>query len=283
MKKNIDYLKEKKRKNIPVTMLTAYDYPTAVFEEEAGVDCILVGDSVGTNVLGYSSERDVTLSDMVHHLRAVSRGVKDSFLIADLPFGTADTLDQALGNSRHLLDNGADCVKLEGWAEKKAIVKGLVNAGVNVCAHIGYNPQIHEGKPRTFGRTPDQALMLLRSSIELEQAGASLIVLEKIPAEVARIISTTISIPTIGIGSGADCDGQVLVIGDLLGMTQRVFKHAKPYASVRNDTITGIKNYITETKQRQFPGNENCTHLTATELEEVRKLLKEHIPEVPFE
>lgn len=274
MKKTLEYLIDKKRKHTPITMLTAYDFPTAVLEDEAGIDSILVGDSVGTNILGYKSEREVTLSDMIHHLKAVSRGVKSSFLIADLPFGTTDTLGKALKSSEELIASGADCVKIEGWEEKKPIIRSLTDKGISVCAHIGYNPQIHEGKPRTFGKTAPQAVHLIKSSVALEQAGASLIVLEKMPSEIAKIISETIHIPTIGIGSGPFCDGQVLVIGDLIGMTPKVFKHVKAYAKFRDEYLKCFGNYISEVEQRVFPAPENSTYIENSELEGIKALLK---------
>ena len=274
MKKTTNYLIEKKRKQEPIAMLTAYDFPTAVLEEEAGVDCILVGDSVGTNILGYESERDVTLADISHHLKAVARGVKSALLIADLPFGTADTYEKALESSDKLLSSGADCVKIEGWGEKRVIINALADKGVTICAHIGYNPQIHDGKPRTFGKTACQAVTLIKSAVELEKAGASLIVLEKIPCEIAQLISKTVRIPTIGIGSGPFCDGQVLVIADLLGMTPKVFKHAKAYAQLRREYIKSVESYIEEVGKRVFPGAENCSHVGADDLEEIENLLK---------
>jgi 3-methyl-2-oxobutanoate hydroxymethyltransferase len=140
MKKNIDYLLNKKISKIPISMMTAYDFPVAQMEDEAGIDVVLIGDSVGTNVLGYKSEKDVTMADMLHHCGAVARGVKDAFVMVDMPFGSADDPFTAYENAQRLLDKGADCVKIEGWGEKKNVVESLISKDIPVCAHIGYNP-----------------------------------------------------------------------------------------------------------------------------------------------
>ncbi|MDG5814106.1 3-methyl-2-oxobutanoate hydroxymethyltransferase [Chitinispirillales bacterium ANBcel5] len=272
-KKTADYLKEKKINRVPITMVTAYDYPTAQLAEQAHIDSILVGDSLGTNVLGYQSEREVTIHDIAHHLKAVKRAINSAFLIADLPFGSTGTVSSALSNAKRLLECGADCIKIEGWAEKVNIVKELSQAGIKVCAHIGYNPQIHDGIPRTFGKSATQAYELLQSALELQRAGSVLIVLEKIPLEVAEIISNSISIPTIGIGSGNRCDGQVLVINDLLGMTPKVFKHVKPYANIKDDIFQSFQNYSKEVESRTFPTDSHCLHLNEDELKNLRKLI----------
>ena len=196
-------------------MLTAYDFPSAQIAEAGGVDAILVGDSVGTNVLGYSSEREVTMADMLHHTAAVARGTQNALLLADLPFQSTETPEDAERNALLLRGKGAQIVKIEGWREKCSIVSHLSRKGIPVCGHIGYNPQIHGTKPKVFGTTAEDARDLIESSLLLEQSGAVLLVIEKVPEEVAGIITEKLHIPTIGIGSGRYCDGQVLVINDV--------------------------------------------------------------------
>ena len=237
-------------------MITAYDFPSGQLMDEAGIDCVLVGDSVGTNYLGLSSEREVTITDMLHHTGAVKRGIKNALLIADLPYRCADTPESVLANSRLLMEKGADCVKIEGWSEKVEIIKCLVDNGCPVCAHIGYNPQIHD-KPAVFGRNADQASDLFKSASLLAEAGACLIVLEMVPAPLAEKISSGLTIPTIGIGSGNGCDGQVLVINDLLGLSPKLFKHARQFANLRSTMLEAFKEYKQAVESREFPAVEN--------------------------
>jgi 3-methyl-2-oxobutanoate hydroxymethyltransferase len=257
MKKDLQYLLGKKPDKKPITVVTAYDFPTARILDEAGVDIVLVGDSVGTNCLGYPSEREVTMSDMTHHTAAAARAVRNAFIIADIPYGCANTADDALRNARTLVESGADCVKIEGWGEIAETIKELNNAGINVCAHIGYNPQAHD-KPRVFGRDTDQADTLLNSAIQLQNAGAKIIVLEMVPKELAGKISENLTIPTIGIGSGNTCDGQVLVVNDLLGLSPKTFKHARRFANLKETMYEAFKDYIDAVRSREFPGDENA-------------------------
>jgi len=256
MKKNLQYLVDKKRAGAPITVVTAYDYPTARILDEAGVDAVLVGDSVGTNCLGYKSERQVTIYDMIHHTAAVCRAVENAFIIADLPYGAADTIDGALFNSKMLTDCGADCVKIEGWGEKAEIVKCLHANGFTVCAHIGYNPQMHS-KPQVFGKDEYEAAELMDSAKILCDAGASLMVLEMIPALLSEEVSKWLPTPTIGIGSGNRCDGQVLVVNDLLGMSPKIYKHARPFADFKELMYEAFKDYIDAVSAREFPGEDN--------------------------
>jgi 3-methyl-2-oxobutanoate hydroxymethyltransferase len=271
MKKNINFLLEKKHDGIPVTMLTAYDYPTAKILDEAGIDSILVGDSVGTNVLGYQSEQEVTIADMLHHLRAVARAVKTAFVVVDLPFGTVDDPWIALENGRLLIENGADCVKVEGWGEKKNVIACLAESGIPVCAHIGYNPQIHGGKAKIFGKDASQAHELIESAMILQDAGANVLVIEKVPHEVGSIVSSRLSIPVIGIGSGNGCDGQVLVVHDILGMGERVFKHAKKYMNFWNLALKAVNEYKNDVVSRDFPSEENSWHMQEEQLRKIEK------------
>jgi len=256
MKKDLDYMIDKKRAGSPITMVTAYDFTAAKILDEADIDSVLVGDSVGTNYLGYKSEREVSISAMIHHTSAVCRAVKSAFIIADLPYGCADDIDSALRNSKLLADCGADCVKIEGWSEKAEIVNKLSDNEITVCAHIGYNPQIHD-KPRVFGKDADQAAALLDGAKALCDAGAEMILLEMVPARLSGEISKALPVPIIGIGSGNLCDGQVLVINDLLGLSPKVFKHARPFTNLRDKMYEAFKDYADAVRSREFPGEEN--------------------------
>jgi 3-methyl-2-oxobutanoate hydroxymethyltransferase len=256
MKKTINHIAQKKRTGSPITMVTAYDFPTAQVLDEAGADSVLIGDSVGTNCLGYASEREVTIDDMAHHTSAVCRAVRDAFIVADLPYGCADDAGAAPLHAKRLADCGADCVKVEGWGEKADVIRRLTEEGFTVCAHIGYNPQRHS-RPQLFGKDPTQAAELLGGAKALCDAGAKLIVLEMLPNALARKITAQLPIPTIGIGSGNVCDGQVLVVNDLLGMSRRLFKHVHRFANLREKMFEAFKDYIDAVKSREFPGDDN--------------------------
>jgi 3-methyl-2-oxobutanoate hydroxymethyltransferase len=256
MKKDMQYIINKKRAGDPITAVTAYDFPTARILDEADIDIVLVGDSVGTNALGYLSEREVTMDDMARHTSAVCRAVKSAFVIADLPYGCAYRIDDAARDASTLAGCGADCVKIEGWGEQAGIVKGLCGCGITVCAHIGYNPQIHD-RPRVFGKDADQAAALYSGAELLRGAGAGLIVLEMVPRELAGKISKNLPIPAIGIGSGNLCDGQVLVVNDLLGLSPKVFRHARKFADLKETMYEAFKDYADAVRSREFPGDEN--------------------------
>jgi len=256
MKKTINHITQKKTTGSPITMVTAYDFPTAQTLDEAGIDSILVGDSVGTNHLGYGSEREVTMDDMAHHTSAVCRAVRDAFVVADMPYGSADDAETALSNAKRLTDCGADCVKIEMWDDNAGIVRRLAENGFTVCAHMGYNPQRHN-RPQLFGRDSNQAAELISGAQALCEAGAKLIVLEMIPVDLSRKISAKIPVPTIGIGSGNGCDGQVLVVNDLLGMSRRLFKHVHRFSNQRERMFEAFKDYIDAVKSREFPGDDH--------------------------
>src|SRR4051794_30337754 len=214
-------LELKHRKGAHLAMLTAYDFPTARLVAEAGVDLILVGDSLGMVVLGYDSTVPVTVDEMVHHTRAARRGAPQAFLIADLPFLSYGTAEAALANSARLMkEAGADSVKLEGGTEVVPIVEALVRAGVPVLGHVGLTPQTASalGGYRLQGKDEETARRVLEGAQALEAAGCWGVVLELVPAPLAKLVTERIAIPTIGIGAGADCDGQVLVFHDLVGM-----------------------------------------------------------------
>jgi 3-methyl-2-oxobutanoate hydroxymethyltransferase len=275
MNSNLQAIIQKKGNHIPITIATAYDYPSARLVREAEIDILLVGDSVGTNVLGYESEQDVTMEDMVHHLRAVVRGAQGGCVMADLPFGAAPDPEQALSNSRRLIEAGAAIVKIEGWEERAGIIGHLTSNNVAVCAHIGYNPQQHGPRGRVFGRESAVAVELVNSALALEKAGAVMVVAEKIPEEVTQLIATRCTMPVIGIGSGRYCDGQVLVFHDIVGYAWRGFRHARMWAHLREDAAAALTSYKNDVVTGVFPGTEHASHIADTELETVRRLLGE--------
>src|SRR5947209_3067592 len=209
--------REKKRRGERLTALTAYDYPTARLLDESGIDVILVGDSLGMVVLGYDDTTEVTLDQMLHHTAAVARGVTRALVVADLPIHTYDTPDQALRSGRQLMAVGAQAVKLEGGVSHVPQIEAIVDAGIPLMAHIGMLPQSvrEEGGYKVKGRTPAEADALLLDAKAVEAAGAFAIVLEIVAADTARQISAALQIPTIGIGSGDGCDGEILVTHDL--------------------------------------------------------------------
>lgn len=260
---NIVKLKNMKKKGVPITMLTAYDYPSAKLAEEADIDMILVGDSLGNVVLGYNSTIPVTLDDMVYHTRAVARGAEDTFIVADMPFMTYHgDIDESLRGVRRLMQEGhAHAVKMEGGAEIADTVKRIVQSGVPVLGHIGLTPQsVNQiGGYRIQGKDAQDAQRLMNDAKALEAAGAFAIVLELVTEEAAADISKELSIPTIGIGAGRYCDGQVLVYHDLLKYASpyRDKRFVKTYADVGSIIRDGIAQYVKEVKERSFPAEEH--------------------------
>ncbi len=247
--------REMKRKGEKIAMLTAYDAPTARAQEQAGIDIILVGDSVGTNMLGYDSERDVTMDDMVHHIRAVRRGAPETFVIGDLPFGACSDPSISVANAKRLIAAGADMVKFEGALPD--VVRAVRAAGIPVCCHLGLEPQNHEEK-RLKGKTATEARRLVGDARLLDAAGMDLLVLELVPEEVAEAVTRSVSAPTIGIGAGRRTDGQVLVIVDVLGMTDGVFRHNKRYAEVGQVMRAAVAGYIEDVHSGEFPAEHNA-------------------------
>jgi 3-methyl-2-oxobutanoate hydroxymethyltransferase len=258
MRVNILQIKEMKQKGEKIAMLTAYDYATAKIIDEAGIPLILVGDSLGNVVLGYETTIPVTMDDMLHHIKAVVRGTKHSLVIGDLPFMTYHvSLEDALRNSaRFIQEAGAQAVKLEGGVTVAEKVKRIVDCGIPVMGHIGLTPQSvnQMGGFKIQGKTTEAAKKLLDDAVALEQAGAFAIVLEVVPAPLAALISRKISIPTIGIGAGPGCDGQVQVITDALGaIAGFVPKHAKQYANLAEIIKNAVTLYQDEVKSGAFP------------------------------
>jgi 3-methyl-2-oxobutanoate hydroxymethyltransferase len=254
----INQIKEMKPKGEKIAMLTAYDYSTAKLIDEAGIPLILVGDSLGMVVLGYESTIPVTMEEMLHHTKAVARGTKRAIVIGDMPFMTYHiSVEDALRNAARFIQEGsAQAVKLEGGVTVAEKVKRIVECGIPVMGHIGLTPQsIHQfGGFKLQGKTPEAAARLLEDARALEQAGAFAIVLETIPTQLARIITAKVNIPTIGIGAGPDCDGQVQVINDILGSyADFVPKHAKQYVKLTDIIRKAVTEYHNEVKAGQFP------------------------------
>ncbi|PZD73855.1 3-methyl-2-oxobutanoate hydroxymethyltransferase [Acaryochloris thomasi RCC1774] len=270
MKKDAAYLRQKKQNGQKIVSLTCYDYPTAVLEEQAGVDLIIVGDSVGTNVLGYASEQEVTLADIAHHLRAVCRGASEPYILADLPFGTYETPQQALKNAEYLLAQGADIVKLEGMPVE--VVQHLIAHDIPLCGHLGLLPQTHI-KKAVQGKRFDQAKALVEDALRLEQLGILMLVLELIPEELGQIVTEKLKIPTIGIGAGRHTDGQVLIVNDILGITPRKFRLAKKYQDYQGLTLQTLQKYGHDVEQVIFPEESNVSHMAAEELQQLRDWL----------
>ena len=270
-------LRKKKAQGEIVTMLTAYDYPTAQAIDTAGLDVILVGDSLGMVVLGYPNTLPVTMDEMLHHCRAVARGARTALLIGDMPFMSYQvSLEEAVRNAgRFLQEGGMDGVKLEGGRERCEAIQLVVGAGIPVMGHIGLIPQSVNllGGFRPQGRTASAAMRLYEDAILLEEAGCFSLVLESIPARLAESITKRLSIPTIGIGAGAGCDGQVLVTHDLLGLFDRFTpKFVKKYADFHGLMRQAFSQYIADVGTREFPAPEHTIEMPE---EEWQALLKE--------
>ncbi len=257
MRVTINQIKEMKGKGEKVTMLTAYDYATAKIVDEVGIPLILVGDSLGMVVLGYETPIPVTMDVMIHHTKAVVRGTKQALIVGDMPFMTYHiSVEDALRNAtRFIQEAGAQAIKLEGGVTVADKVKRMVECGIPVMGHIGLTPQsINQlGGYKIQGRTSEAAASLLRDAQALEEAGAFAVVLETVPTPLATLISQKIGIPTIGIGAGIGCDGQVQVIHDILGLSDRVPKHAKQYVKLADITRKAVTEYYTEVKASSFP------------------------------
>ncbi len=278
MEKTLEYLIDKKRNKRKITALTSYDYPTTVLLEAANIDMIILGDSVGTNILGYENETQVTMDDMIHHTRAVCRAKKDIFLVVDLPYNTHETPEDAVRNAAKLVDIGADAVKFEGIKEN--IVTALKNNSINVMCHVGLNPQYDQDDMKhgkiSKGKVFDEAVKLIEGSRRLENAGADLIILEKIPEKISGIITHNLNIPTIGIGAGKYCDGQVLIINDLLGISEKKYKHVPGYGNLRRSILEILDRYREDTEKGTFPAHEHINIIKEEEYQKVEKWCMEN-------
>ncbi len=258
MRTTILQIKEMKQKGKKIPMLTAYDYATAKIIDQAGVPLILVGDSLGTVILGYDSTIPVTMDVMIHHTKAVVRGTAQAMIIGDMPFMTYHaSISEALHNAaRFMQEAGAQAVKLEGGVTMAETVKRIVDCGIPVMGHIGLTPQsVHQlGGHKVQGKTQESAARLIKDACALDEAGAFAVVLEAVPTPLARIITQKISVPTIGIGAGPFCDGQVQVVSDMLGLfTDFVPKHAKQYVRLADSIKQAVGDYVNEVQAGAFP------------------------------
>ncbi|MBI3640496.1 MAG: 3-methyl-2-oxobutanoate hydroxymethyltransferase [Thaumarchaeota archaeon] len=268
-----DILSMKNSKKI--TVLTAYDYTTAQLCDKAGIDILLVGDSGGMVMLGYENTIPVTMEQMCFFTEAVARGRQNAMLVADLPFMSYQaSKSQAIENSGRLIKAGADSVKLEGGLEVKDTVRAIVEVGIPVMGHIGFQPQtttLQEGY-KVQAKTRDAAVKLIEAAKALEEAGAFSIALEMVTKEVSRIISNSIKIPTIGIGSGPDCDGQVLVFHDVLGLYEKIKpKFAKRYLELSGEIVKAVTSYKNDVVSGKFPASEHSFSMDKSELERLKK------------
>ena len=274
MSKKISILdvQRKKIEGQPITMLTAYDYPGALLADEAGVDMILVGDSLGMTVLGYPDTVSVTMDEMLHHCKAVARGASHAFLIGDMPFMSyqVDRREAVRNAGRFMKEGRMDAIKLEGGREVVDTVRAIVDAGIPVMGHLGLTPQTVSklGGYKVQGKTAESAKRLQEDALALQEAGCFSLVLEAVPTPVAEAVSKQLAVPTIGIGAGPHCDGQVLVFHDVLGLFDRfVPKFVKQYAHLRQPILEAFKTYIAEVEARTFPTADHSYKIDEEELQ----------------
>ena len=274
MKNTVTTLQEQKNNGEKITMITCYDYSSAKIVEESGINMILVGDSLGNTMLGYEDTLQVTMEDMIHHCAAVSRGIKDTFLVCDMPFMSyqADVYDAVINAGRLVQEGHANMVKLEGGVEVCPQIEAIVKASIPVCAHIGLTPQSVNafGGYKVQGKTEAAAKKLIDDALAVQEAGASMVVLEGVPAKLAKVVTEKLTIPTIGIGAGKDCDGQVLVLQDMLGMFgDFVPKFVKQFGNVGEVMKEAFETYAKEVQDGTFPGEE---HTYAIDEDVIEKL-----------
>lgn len=255
-----------------IAMLTAYDYPTAKLLDEAGIPLLLVGDSLGRAMLGYENELSVTMEDMLHHSAAVTRGARRAVVVGDMPFLSYASPEEAIRNAgRFVHDAGVQAVKVEGGVRSARVTETLVKAGIPVMGHIGLTPQSANaiGKFRVQGKSREQARALLHDALAVQEAGAFSVVLELVPEQLAAAITERLSIPTIGIGAGPGCSGQVQIITDLLGLETWQPKHAKPYVNLRETILGAVRAYAADVAAGSFPGPEQTVRMDDSVLDEV--------------
>lgn len=279
MKNTVLTLQEQKKNNDKITMITSYDYSTAKLMDEAGVNTLLVGDSLGMVMLGYEDTLSVTMEDMIHHSAAVARGAKNAFVVTDMPFMSYQTsVYDAVVNAGRLMKEGrANAVKLEGGVEVAEQIKAIVACDIPVVGHIGLTPQSVNafGGFKVQGKSLEAAKKLIADAKAVEEAGACMVVLECVPAELATYITEVISIPTIGIGAGKGCDGQVLVYQDMLAMySDMVPKFAKQFGKIGDAMKEAFQAYIKETKAQTFPGPEHIFKIDPEIMEEIKESLQ---------
>lgn len=266
-----DFVSDRNKK---ITMLTAYDYSMAKIVDEAGIDSILVGDSLGMVVQGYESTLQVTMDDMVYHTKAVTRGVKRAFVVGDMPFLSYHvSVEEAVRNAGRLVqEGGAQAVKLEGGVDVVPQIEAIIRAQIPVMGHIGLTPQSVNkfGGFKVQGKEVEAAKKIIDDALALEQAGVFAIVLEGVPAKLADLITSKVNVPTIGIGASAGCDGQVLVVNDMLGMfNDFIPKFVKRYANLKDVMSEGIRNYIDEVNEGQFPTEDHTFTMSDEDLEKL--------------
>jgi len=255
-----------------IAMLTAYDYPTAKLLDEAGIPFLLVGDSLGRAMLGYENELSVSMEDMLHHAAAVTRGARHALVVGDMPFLSYATPEDAVRNAgRFVHDAGVQAVKVEGGVRSGRVIETLVKAGIPVMGHIGLTPQSANaiGKFRVQGKSREQARALLHDALAVQEAGAFSIVLELVPEQLAAAITERLRIPTIGIGAGPGCSGQVQIINDLLGLDTWQPKHARPYVNLRETILGAVRAYAADVATGSFPGPEQTVRMDDSVLDEV--------------
>jgi 3-methyl-2-oxobutanoate hydroxymethyltransferase len=267
----------------PIVALTAYDYPSARLVDEAGFDFILVGDSLAQTVLGYDSTLPVTLEEMIAATKAVRRATRRALIVGDMPFGYyQDNIDRAVSAAiRFVKEGGAEAVKLEGGARRERVVKAIVEAEVPVMGHIGLTPQsvLRMGGYRVQGKSMEAAKELLEDALALERAGVFAMVLEGIPREISRLITERVNVPTIGIGAGSECDGQILVFTDLVGLTfGHKAKFVREYADVKSVITDALKQYADDVTARRFPADEESYHLPEGVVVEIQEEQSESMP-----
>jgi len=270
-----------KERGEKISWITAYDYPTAQFAEAAGMEMLLVGDSLGMCVYGYSSTVPVKMDQCIVHCEAVRRGAPNTFVMGDMPFMSYQASDQEAVRSagRFLKEAGVDAVKLEGGIRVIGRIKAILDAGIVVCGHIGLTPQSSGqlGGHKAQGRTVDSARLLIEDALAIEEAGAQLLLLEAVPPEVAGFITKKLSIPVLSIGAGPDCDGQLLIVSDAIGQFQAFTpKFVKKYANVAEVVTNALAEYVKEVKSGDFPADEHCYHMLKGEDEKFKDLIKEY-------
>lgn len=261
-KVTIQQLHRMKAQGEKISMTTAYDYPTAYFVNKAGIEIILVGDSLAMTVLGLDTTVPVTMEQMIHHIKPVVKGAPDVMIVGDMPFGSYNqSKEQAIMNATRLMkEGGCDAVKLEGGKEVAQTVKAIVDAGIPVMGHIGLTPQTISklGGFKVQGKSAEAAQKLLEDALALQEAGAFSLIIECVPEEVGRFITEKIFIPTIGIGAGRHCDGQVLVFHDMVGLFEKFIpKFVKRYANLGEEVVKALETYKDEVKKGKFPGDEH--------------------------
>jgi 3-methyl-2-oxobutanoate hydroxymethyltransferase len=272
---------EMKKEGKKITWITAYDFPVASFAQAAGMDMILVGDSLGMVVYGYNGTVSVTMDECIIHSKAVRRGAPDVFVIGDMPFGSYHTSDaDAVANAvRFVKEANVDAIKLEGGERVASKIRAITDAGILVIGHVGLTPQSSSalGGFKAQGRTTESAEAIIADSIAVEKAGARLLLVEAIPPELASAITKIVKIPVLGIGAGADIDGQVMICGDILGYFQAFTpKFVKKYANVAEIIINAMKEYISDVQSSKFPGPEHTYSILPEEKEKFEKMLKKY-------